>query len=167
MFAGVKDSISSTCRPILNASAVHESFLSMGCGQQTLGIDPMLAYCWPNVHGTGPTLNLHWFNVPCFLWFITLATHSFVGSLRDREVVCLASERQGWNFESCVCRAVSFHLYHHPRDVLLAQFSLLCAKGGLKPHSFLQHRNTVTDKHETWSQCWFNIGTPSTTLVQR
>ena len=36
---------------------------------------------------------------------------SIVGSLRDREVVCSASDRQGSNFESCVWRTVSSH---HP-----------------------------------------------------
>ena len=34
-------------------------------------------------------------------------TLSKVGSLRDREVVCSASDRQGSNFESCVWRTVS------------------------------------------------------------
>ena len=43
---------------------------------------------------------------------------SIVGSLRDREVACLASDRQGSNFESCVWRTVS-SLYVH--------------KGGSKP----------------------------------
>ena len=33
---------------------------------------------------------------------------SIVGSLRDREVACSASDRQGSYFESCVWRAVSF-----------------------------------------------------------
>ena len=32
---------------------------------------------------------------------------SIVGSLRDREVACSASDRQGSNFESYVCRTVS------------------------------------------------------------
>ena len=32
---------------------------------------------------------------------------STVGSLRDREVACSASDHQGSNFESCVWRAVS------------------------------------------------------------
>ena len=58
---------------------------------------------------------------------------SIVGSLRDREVACSASDRQGSNFESCVWRTVSSH---HPREVLLAQFSLYVHKGGLKPDSF-------------------------------
>ena len=58
---------------------------------------------------------------------------SFVGSLRDREVACSASDRQGSNFESCVWRTVSSH---HPQEVLLAQFSLYVHKGGLKPDSF-------------------------------
>ena len=61
---------------------------------------------------------------------------SIVGSLRDREVACSASDRQGSNFESCVWRTVSSHSSHHPQDVLLAQFSLYVHKGGLKPDSF-------------------------------
>ena len=59
-----------------------------------------------------------------------------VGSLRDREVACSASDRQGSNFESCVWRTVSSQSSHHPREVLLAQFSLYVHKGGLKPDSF-------------------------------
>ena len=58
---------------------------------------------------------------------------SIVGSLRDREVACSTSDRQGSNFESCVWRTVSSH---HPQKVLLAQFSLYVHKGGLKPDSF-------------------------------
>ena len=66
---------------------------------------------------------------------------SIVGSLRDREVACSASDRQGSNFESCVWRTVSSQSSHHPQEVLLAQFSLYVHKGGLKPDSF----------HFTWS----------------
>ena len=62
---------------------------------------------------------------------------SIVGSLRDREVACSASDRQGSNFESCVWRTVSSHSFHHPQEVLLAQFSLYVHKGGLKPDLFL------------------------------
>ena len=61
---------------------------------------------------------------------------SIVGSLRDREVACSASDRQGSNFESCVWRTVSSQSFHHPEEVLLAQFSLYVHKGGLKPDSF-------------------------------
>ena len=61
---------------------------------------------------------------------------SIVGSLRDREVACSASDRQGSNFESCVWRTVSSQSSHHPQEVLLAQFSLYVHKGGLKPDSF-------------------------------
>ena len=61
---------------------------------------------------------------------------SIVGSLRDREVACSASDRQGSNFESCVWRRVSSQSSHHPQEVLLAQFSLYVHKGGLKPDSF-------------------------------
>ena len=76
------------------------------------------------------------------VWHV--CTHSMVGSLRYREVACSTSNRQGSNFESCVWRTVSSHLshqWHHPQEVLLAQFSLYeyvhKAKGDLKPDSFL------------------------------
>ena len=61
---------------------------------------------------------------------------SIVGSLRDREVACSASDRQGSNFGSCVWRTVSSQSSHHSQEVLLAQFSLYVHKGGLKPDSF-------------------------------
>ena len=61
---------------------------------------------------------------------------SIAGSLRDREVACSASDRQGSNFESCVWRTVSSQSSHHPQEVLLAQFSLYVHKGGLEPDSF-------------------------------
>ena len=38
---------------------------------------------------------------------------SIVESLRDREVACSASDRQGSNFESCVWRTVSSHSSNH------------------------------------------------------
>ena len=61
---------------------------------------------------------------------------SIVGSLRDREVACSASDRQGSNLESCVWRTVSSQSSHHPQEVLLVQFSLYARKGGLRPDSF-------------------------------
>ena len=61
---------------------------------------------------------------------------SIVGSLRDREVACSASDRQGSNFESRVWRTVSSQSSHHPQEVHLAQFSLYVHKGALKPDSF-------------------------------
>ena len=64
---------------------------------------------------------------------------SIAGSLRDREVACSASDRQGSNFKSCVWRTVSSQSSHHPQEVLLAQFSLYLHKGGLKPNSFHFH----------------------------
>ena len=70
---------------------------------------------------------------------------SIVGSLRDREVACSASDRQGSNFESCVWRTVSSQSSHHPQEVLLAQFSLYVHKGGLKPDSF--HLSRCRDPH--------------------
>ena len=50
---------------------------------------------------------------------------SIVGSLRDREVACSASDRQGSNFESCVWRTVSSKSSHHPQEVFLAY---MCTK---------------------------------------
>ena len=61
---------------------------------------------------------------------------SIVGSFRDREVACSASEPQGSNFESCVWRAVSSHSSHHPQEVLSAQLGMYVRKSGLKPDSF-------------------------------
>ena len=60
---------------------------------------------------------------------------SIMGSLRDREVACSASDRQGSNCESYVWRAVSSHSSHHPPEVLLVKFSLYVLKSGLKPDS--------------------------------
>ena len=71
---------------------------------------------------------------------------SIVGSLRDREVACSASDRQGSNFESCVWRTVSSQSSHHPQEVLLAQFSLYVHKGDLKPrfiYHFLSHVSKI------------------------
>ena len=93
---------------------------------------------------------------------------SIVGSLRDREVACSASDRQGSNFESCVWRTVSSQSSHHPQEVLLAQFSLYVHKGGLKPDSFHYHivkLETITmliHSLETLNQCfWVTFITPS------
>ena len=72
---------------------------------------------------------------------------SIVGSLRDREVACSASDRQGSNSESCVWRTVSSQSSHHPQEVLLAQFSLYVHKGGLKPDSFHLFTSHSTISH--------------------
>ena len=75
---------------------------------------------------------------------------SIVGSLRDREVACSASDRQVSNFESCVWRTVSSQSSHHPQEVLLTQFSLYVHKGGLKPDSFhLTQPTDVTHGYES------------------
>ena len=84
---------------------------------------------------------------------------SIVGSLRDREVACSASDRQGSNFESCVWRTVSSQSSHHPQEVLLAQFSLYVHKGGLKPDAFffIIYTETatvlVTFEIKSWLAC--------------
>ena len=79
---------------------------------------------------------------------------SIVGSLRDREVACSASDRQGSNFESCVWKTVSSQSSHHPQEVLLAQFSLYVHKGGLKPDSFhLQNWKYKNICYWHWFRC--------------
>ena len=77
---------------------------------------------------------------------------SIVGSLRDREVACSASDRQGSNFESCVWRTVSSQSSHHPEEVLLAQFSLYVHKCGLKPDSFHFIFFLHTAHHNSWKK---------------
>ena len=103
---------------------------------------------------------------------------SIVGSLRDREVACSASDRQGSNFESCVWRTVSSQSSHHPQEVLLAQFSLYVHKGGLKPDSFIKFvsRNVMRDQVETprsiidsspsLNQCWAMVSYSGPALIQ-
>ena len=55
----------------------------------------------------------------------------YCGNIRDRDVACSASGRQGSNFESFVWKAMSSH---HPH--ILAPIRLYEHKGGLKPPSF-------------------------------
>ena len=78
---------------------------------------------------------------------------NIVGSLRDREAACSASDRQGSNLESCVWRTVSSQSSHHPQKVLLAQFSLYVHKGGLKPDSFHFNSRSNTD----FVSCYINF----------
>ena len=89
---------------------------------------------------------------------------SIVGSLRDREVACSASDRQSSNFESCVWRTVSSQSSHHPQEVLLAQFSLYVHKGGLKPDSFISTRpHPVSGNFQNGqerSSNWFSVTGP-------
>ena len=73
---------------------------------------------------------------------------SIVGSLRDREVACSASDRQGSNFESCVWRALSSHSSHHPQEVLMTQFSLYVHKSGLYKARFISFSSPrITNKN--------------------
>ena len=59
-------------------------------------------------------------------------------------VACSASDRQSSNFESCVWRAVSSDLSHHPQEVLMAQFGLNVYESGLtKVFSIIQQFSTV------------------------
>ena len=83
--------------------------------------------------------------------------HPRVGGLRDREVACSASDRQGSNFESCVWRTVSSHSSHHPQEVLLAKLSLYVHKGGLKPDSFHLPRSNVKELNNCLISFVFNF----------
>ena len=65
-----------------------------------------------------------------------LIKFSMLGSLRDREIACSASDLQGLNFDA--------HTSHHPQEVLLAQFSLCVHKSDLKPDSFHFHPGKKT-----------------------
>ena len=76
---------------------------------------------------------------------------NIVGSLRDREVACSASNHQGSNFVSCVWRTVSSHSSHHPKEVLLAQFSLYVHKCGLKPDSFHFQESWISPSRYRWN----------------
>ena len=80
--------------------------------------------------------SLLFFSFLFFSFLVLSCLVSIVGSLRDREVACSTSDRQGSDFESCVWRTVSSQSSHHPQEVILAQFSLYMHKGGLKPDSF-------------------------------
>ena len=104
---------------------------------------------------------------------------SIVGSLRDREGACSASDRQRSNFESCVWRTVSSQSSHHPQEVLLAQFSLYVHKGGLKPDSFhfISFLKLLDPKHVLicpvntkqlydFMQCWTNVEDVGPTLYK-
>ena len=71
---------------------------------------------------------------------------SIVGSLREREVACSASDLQVLNFESCIWREVSPHSSHHPQEVLPTQFSRYVHKSDLKPDSFYFTMCALTDK---------------------
>ena len=86
---------------------------------------------------------------------------SIVGSLRDREVACSVSDRQGSNFESCVWRTVSSQSSHHPQEVLLAQFSLYVHKGGLKPDAFHFYSCIVVIVHTLLSPSMHYCHSPS------
>ena len=90
---------------------------------------------------------------------------SIVGSLRDREVACSTSDRQGSNFESCVWRTVSSQSSHHPQEVLLAQFSLYGHKGGLKPDSF--HFSVRSLRIFQFFQRWHRLQTLESDVYRR
>ena len=56
----------------------------------------------------------------------------------DRKVACLASDRQGSNFEFCVWRAVLSHSPYHPHKVLQVQVGFMCTKVALNTSLFRQ-----------------------------
>ena len=85
-------------------------------------------------------------------------------NLRDREVACSASDCQCFNVESFDWRTVSSHSSHHPREVLLAQFSLYVHKRGLKPHLFHFYPILLKQAQTTnrCFYCWINQGSGQT-----
>ena len=99
---------------------------------------------------------------------------SIVGSLRDREVACWVSDRQGSNFESCVWRTVSSQSSHHPQEVLLAQF-ILCAQRWPKARfiSFEIIINVLVSSsrfiriHMLWSTTIVNVSISAGTVFRR
>ena len=111
-----------------------------------------------NFHGPVLIITKSFFCLPT----ITRVKVSIVGSLRDREVACSASDRQGSNFESCVWRTVSSQSSHHPQEVLLAQFSLYVHKGGLKPDSFIHSFQVIFIRFK--SKSYFCLPTISSHL---
>ena len=66
-----------------------------------------------------------------------------MGSFRDREVACSASDHKGSNFKSCVWKAVSSNSSPHPQEVLLVQISLYLQKGGLNPFHFISFFDSI------------------------
>ena len=87
---------------------------------------------------------------------------SIVGSLRDREVACSASDLQGLNFESCVWRAVSSHSSHHPQEFILAQkwpkarliafhYQTLKAQKALSPNYLPLKAFTTPSSFQCWT----------------
>ena len=110
----------------------------------------ILVYGWLSVTDIMLILVYGWLSVRRRYADISECTISIVGSLRDREVACSASDRQGSNFESCVWRTVSPQSSHHPQEVLLAQFSLYVHKGGLKPDLFHFYPNARGAKRRVY-----------------
>ena len=56
------------------------------------------------------------------------------------DVMFLASDRQGSNFKSYYWRTVPSDIFHNPKEVLLAQFSLYVHKTGLNTMHSLADR---------------------------
>ena len=70
---------------------------------------------------------------------------SIVGNLRDREIMCSASDRQGLNFKSCVWRAVSSHSSHRPRERLSwSNLACMCTKVAQSPIHFISFTDHFT-----------------------
>ena len=117
------ESIRDNSTPLLNLSDVEEGGHRVVVS--TTAFHARVRGSFPGIGGLKETKMFH----PHPLVKLSIA-----GSLRDREVACSGSDRQGSNFESCVWRTASSHSSHHPQEVL--QFSLYVQKGGLKPDSF-------------------------------
>ena len=87
-----------------------------------------------------------------------------MGSLRDREVACSASDRQDSNSEYCVWREVSSHLSLLLQEFLMAQFSTYVHKCGAKPHSLhFRFMSAGSPRSLHFGQHWFIAGSTSHT----
>ena len=90
--------------------------------------------------------------LPC-----SLEMFQYCGNLRNREVACSASDRQGSNFESSIWRAVSSHSSHHPRE---AHFRIIYVQ------TIPIHFIFFNFDHWIWifryPSCWLTIGRVST-----
>ena len=118
----------------LNSSARY--LFKINCVSETSGGGPRVVVSTASFHVRGSVPGLGGLKETKMFLPHPRVKVSIVGSLRDREVACSASDGQGSNFESCVWRTVSSQASHHPQEILLAQFSLYVHKGGLKPDSF-------------------------------
>ena len=68
------------------------------CKWAMQGAEPMLIYCWASVADAGPTVNQHWLNIPCLLWY------------HRRPIVgCISTGNETWAFAQFWCTTLVQH----------------------------------------------------------